>query len=229
MSRGTARPGVVLCSCGGTLYDAETARRLAAAVGASVAGANTAGTGAARPVLLTHARACAAAALEALGAELARQGADRVLFAGCSLLERPDLAEGLARAAGLTPSAVRGVNLREPVFRRLAGAEAVRQGAAAVGCALRALALQPVFEMRRIPLHPAVLVIGEGPAAEEAARQARALGHETRQVPAVAALEGQVGAFTARLPRRRLPDGAGGAGGTVTAGRCHRHRPGRWR
>ncbi len=195
MKRETGRTGVIVCSCGGTLFAEPAGERLTAEIAAA------AGDGP-PPVFFPHAGACSAGGLRSLRAALARQGIGKAVFAGCSLLERADLVDGLAHRGGLTPSAIRGVNLRQPLFRRLAGEEAIGRAAAAVRRALQALALQPSFHRRRIPLAPGVLVIGAGPAAVEAAARVRALGHETTLATASPAA-GADGLPSAELPETR--------------------------
>lgn len=198
-------PGVLLCSCGGTLFTEAEGERIAAALrggsGGAAKGAARKGTSrkaAAFPSVVVLAAACDG---KSPAASLRRLKTGRLVFAGCSLLGRPDLQESLAAGAGVTPSAVRGVNLRQPALRRASGRVAVPQAVAAVQRALRALALQPLFERRRIPLAPGVLVVGAGPAGREAASRLRALGHPVTLADGsrLRALNGQVGAFTARV------------------------------
>jgi heterodisulfide reductase subunit A-like polyferredoxin len=201
--------GVVLCSCGGTLFSAAQGEKIASGI--------YGGEGA--PAVFLSQRACDPGETKALARDLRRQRIAKAVFVGCSLRERQELFEGLARKSGLTPSSLRNVALREPSFLRLSRRDATRHAVSLTHRALRALSLQPSFQMRRVPMAPEVLVIGDGPAGREAARAARALGHPTALVSAGAtaagpppagqerpsarsrllSLEGQVGAFHVRI------------------------------
>ncbi len=116
-------------------------------------------------------------------------GTKRILLAGCPALESEAFRKAVTKAAGLAPADVSAVVLPS----KASAAAAVR----AVSLARAGLDMTPAFETRAVPLGQDVLVVGTGPAAEEAARHVRGFGHPATLVEAtdLTPLEGAVGSF----------------------------------
>jgi heterodisulfide reductase subunit A len=227
MSNRKAYIGLVLCTCAESRFSRADLERIAARLGATAISAKAlAGAVSAKALAgaVIEEALCAGKRLEATAAHVRKQGWSRLLVAGCSPQRQAELLASLARSCGLAPSAVQGVDLGFAARSRGKVAEAVRT----VQKGLEALRLLPPIETRRVPLHPAVLVVGAGAAGVQAASTLSALGHQAilversgakgpevlRQVVAgrpagkgitlltgsrVHRLDGQVGGFTALI------------------------------
>jgi len=111
-------------------------------------------------------------------------GIDRIVLAGCPVIERAGLAEAVAGAIGLpAPHVV-------PVLVAT-GADAA-DAAPAICKAVSALEAMPKFEIRHEKLDQAVLVIGAGPAGRETARGLARLGHRVTVIERAAAAASDV-------------------------------------
>ncbi len=132
---------------------------------------------------------CGAAGLKLLRDRAKKSDAGRILLAGCPALETEAYRRAAATAAGLAPGDVSTVVLPS----KASAPAAVRT----VSLARAALDMTPVFDTRSVPLGQDVLVVGRGPAADEAARLVRGFGHTATVIDAhgLPTLEGAVGSF----------------------------------
>jgi heterodisulfide reductase subunit A-like polyferredoxin len=154
---------------------------------------------------------CSASGRETVFGKIREHGIDRVVLAGCPEIERAGLPAAVAERAGIPAPYV--------VFHPLRKATDAEAAAPGIRSALAALEAMPVFETRSVKLAQEILVIGAGPAGLEAARSLAALGQAVTVIdrsaaasaaaegagfqvlPAttLAAFDGFVGAFQARL------------------------------
>jgi heterodisulfide reductase subunit A-like polyferredoxin len=176
MSKQKAEVGLVLCTCAESLFSRAELERIGAkalaGAGSAKALANAGSAWVATPAVIEE-TLCAGNRLQAAGARLRKQGWSKVLLAGCPLQRQAEPLATLARACGLAPSAVQGLDLGFAARSKGKAAKAAR----AVQKGLEALRLQPPIQTRRVPLHPAVLVVGAGAAGVRAASTLSALGH----------------------------------------------------
>lgn len=158
---GAVRTGVFLCHCGGNISDVVDVERVASEA-AQLPGVVHA---------VTHMFCCSDPGQAVIEQAIREHNLNRVIVAACS----PSLHEATFRKtvarAGLNPFLFEHCNIREQVSwvienKELATRKAARLIRAAVA---RAAHLQPL-DMRRIPIHPSVLVIGGGVAGLTAAR-----------------------------------------------------------
>jgi heterodisulfide reductase subunit A-like polyferredoxin len=112
---------------------------------------------------------CSAEGREAVVGKVREHGIDRIVLAGCPVIERAGLPATLAEAAGIPAPHV--------VFLPLKKKTDAAAAAPGIRRAVSALEAMPGFEIRRVKLAQEVLVIGAGPAGLEAARSLAALGH----------------------------------------------------
>jgi len=117
---------------------------------------------------------CTEPELSSIAKPVREKGLSRIVFAGCSPVGNRELLERIAQKAGLTPSAVFGVNIRQE--------RSVEQAVSAINRGIRALSLMPSFEVRSIPLDRRVLIIGGGIAGIETASDIAAMGYDTTLV-----------------------------------------------
>ena len=185
MSGLKADMGVVLCTCAESRFSRVELERMKSRLGA--------------PALIEE-TLCAGSRLQAAGARLRKQGWGKLLLAGCPLQRQAEPLAALARACGLAPSAVQGLDLSfaaraserygaarasersgAPRASERSGAGSAKgktaEAVRAIQKGLEALRLQPPIQTRRVALHPAVLVVGAGPAGVRAASTLSALGH----------------------------------------------------
>jgi len=155
------RIGVFICHCGGNISDAVDVGRVAEE------------TGTLPGVIFstTHHFVCSDPGQSLIEQKIRKLGLDRVIVAACSpSLHQLTFRRTVARA-GLNPYLFEHVNLREQVSwvsenNELSTQKAIRLVRAAVG---RVRHLVPL-DKRRIPIHPAALVIGGGVAGLVSAR-----------------------------------------------------------
>jgi heterodisulfide reductase subunit A-like polyferredoxin len=167
---------VFVCSCGRRSGESWLGKVTAAVGGRAVFGSDS---------------LCRAPGLKLVREKAKKEGAGRILLAGCPALESAAYRAAAAKAAGLAPADVSTVVL-PPKASAAAAARAIMLARAG-------LDLTPAFETRTVPLEQDVLVVGSGPAADEAARHVRGFGHRavvigTGELPV---LEGAVGSFRA--------------------------------
>ncbi len=112
---------------------------------------------------------CSASGIAAAAGKIREHGIDRIVLAGCPVIERTGLAAMVAEAAGI-PAPYATFVLLPPNADAAGAAPTIRK-------ALAALEAMPVFETRKVKLAQDVLVIGAGPAGREAARSLASLGH----------------------------------------------------
>ncbi|MCX7040363.1 MAG: hypothetical protein NT005_14665, partial [Spirochaetes bacterium] len=170
--------GVFVCSCGRRSADAWLEK-----VGAAVEVKNFFG----------HVRLCGPDGPKLIREKSKKNKLDRLLLAGCPALQSEAYIKTAAKAAGV-PS---GVVFPALLPRRCSPAVAARM----IRQATAGLQLLPVFESRRVALRNEVLVLGDGPAGTEAARQVAAFGYPTTvaEPNVLQSLTGGVGNFSARL------------------------------
>jgi heterodisulfide reductase subunit A-like polyferredoxin len=150
---------------------------------------------------------CSAAGREAMVGKIRERGIDRIVLAGCPVIERAGLAATVAEEAGLPAPHVVFLLLKKGIDAAAAAPRIHR--------AVAALEAMPGFETRLWKVCREVLVIGAGPAGIEAARSLAKLGHPvtiidrsaTAKVPGIEVLpsttlsvfDGCPGSFHARL------------------------------
>lgn len=154
------RTGVFVCHCGGNISDVVDVAQAAARVGA-------------RPevaVACTHQFMCSDPGQALLEQSIAEHELDRVVVAACSpSLHLATFRRALTRA-GLNPFLLEHVNIREQVSWVVEdGDAATAKAARLMGAAVGRLAYQDPLQFRRIPIHPAALVVGGGVAGMVAA------------------------------------------------------------
>jgi len=167
---------VFVCACGRTQGNAWL-EKVVAAVGAKhVHG---------------HESLCRAGGLKLIRDKTKKAKPARILLAGCAALGTDAYGKAAAEAAGIAQADVAFL----PLPRKVPAGAAAR----ALGHALAGLELTPVFDTRGVPLAQDVLVVGQGPAADEAARQLRDLGRTAVKAAStdLGRLEGAVGSFRA--------------------------------
>lgn len=167
---------IFVCSCGRRSADAWLAK-VSEAVGSRH--------------LVGHDGLCRSEGLKLIREKSRKLKADRILLAGCPALQSDAFRQAAAKAAGISAGAV---------FQVLLPPRSPAQSAArSLRLALAGVELTPSFEMRGVPLCQDVLVIGQGPAAEEAARQVEGFGHAAAVIEprSLQSLEGAVGSFRA--------------------------------
>jgi heterodisulfide reductase subunit A-like polyferredoxin len=130
---------------------------------------------------------CSAAGREAIVGKIREHGIDRIVLAGCPVIERAGLAATVAEETGLPAPHV--------VFLPLIAAAALP----GIRRAVSALEAMPGFETRRWKPCQDVLVIGAGPAGLEAARSLAGLGHAVTVIDRSAVAAG-AGAAGAKVP-----------------------------
>jgi quinone-modifying oxidoreductase subunit QmoB len=157
---------------------------------------------------------CAPEGIRFAAARVKGEKLHKLLIAGCAALLYEGYCERISRAAGIPASGIDAVILPA----RASSAEAVR----IIRRAHAALELMPCFEIRRVPLGQEVLVVGDGQAGAQTAREVAALGYRTtlieKDAPAacdaaadveilspttLTSLDGRPGAYTARLRTSR--------------------------
>lgn len=158
---GSARIGVFVCHCGGNISDVVDVERVAGTIGAIPGVVYS----------TTHMFMCSDPGQALIEEKIRELKLDRVVVAACSpTLHQLTFRRTLARA-GLNPYVFEHVNVREQCSwvvedREQATRKAIRLVRAAVA---RTKLLEPL-QKRRIPIHPAALVIGGGVAGLMAAR-----------------------------------------------------------
>jgi heterodisulfide reductase subunit A len=157
----TPRIGVFICHCGGNISDAVDVERVAEEI-ARLPGV---------AFSTNHHFVCSDPGQSLIEQKIKELGLDRVIVAACSpSLHQLTFRRAVARA-GLNPYLFEQVNLREQVSwvsenNELSTQKAIRLVRAAVS---RVRHLVPL-DKRRIPIHPAALVIGGGVAGLVSAR-----------------------------------------------------------
>jgi len=165
-----------------------------------------------------HDAMCVPEGIRFAAARVKAEKLDRLLVAGCAALLHEGYCERISRSAGIPASGIDAVALPA----RASSAEAVR----IIRRAHAALELIPRFQIRRVPLGQEVLVVGNGQAGTQTAREIAALGYRTtlieKDAPAacaaaedmevlspatLASLDGWPGAYTARLGTGREGEG----------------------
>jgi len=196
---GKPRIGVFICHCGGNISDVVDVKQVAEEIG-GLPGVT---------IATTHMFACSDAGQALIEQKIRDLRLNRVVVAACS----PSLHEATFRQtltrAGLNPFLYEHANIREQVSwvvedKALATQKAVRLLRAAVR---RAGHLVPLTK-RRIPIHPAVLVIGGGIAGLTAARHLASRGIAVTLVESTPFLGGRMprlaGLFPTGRPAREL-------------------------
>lgn len=163
--------GIAICDCGNTLLTQEHAAQIMA---------NVSCQGSVCEHVFQVTAACSEEGRATLSNAVKEKGVEKLVFAGCSPIQNQAALEAIASQAGLTPSAVHGVNIKEQIFLRATDkSQAVKQASKAIQKTVNALSEVPVFEMKRVPLHQNVLVIGGGAGGVYAAHEIQQLGYST--------------------------------------------------
>ena len=146
------KTGVFICDCGGTQFlEKDT----------STIGCRD---------IFRLSTLCTEPELSSLANPVREQGFSRIVFAGCSPVGNRELLERIAQRAGLAPSAVYGVNIRQE--------GSAEQAISAINRGIHALELMPSFQVKSIPLDRGVLIIGGGIAGIQTAAEIAALGYD---------------------------------------------------
>lgn len=161
--------GIAICDCGNTLLTQEQAAQIMAHVTCQ---------GSACEHVFQVTAACTQEGRTAIANAVKEKGIEKLVFAGCSPIQNQATLEAIANQAGLTPSAVHGVNIKEQIFLRATDkAQAVKQASKAIQKTVNAVADIPVFEMQDIPLHQEVLILGGGTAGIAVAEELQRFGY----------------------------------------------------
>jgi heterodisulfide reductase subunit A len=155
------RIGVFICHCGGNISDVIDVKRVAEHIG-TLPGVVLA---------TTHMFVCSDPGQALIQQQIKDLNLNRVVVAACSpTLHQVTFRRTLARA-GLNPYLFEHVNIREQVSWVIVDKEkATRKAMRLVRAAVERVRHQVALEKRRIPIHPAALVIGGGIAGLVAAR-----------------------------------------------------------
>jgi heterodisulfide reductase subunit A len=193
---GNGRPktGVFICHCGGNISDVVDVKHVAEVIGRLPDVA----------IATTHMFACSDPGQAMIEQKIRELNLNRVVVAACSpSLHEATFRQALTRA-GLNPYLYEHTNIREQVSwvvedKALATQKAVRLIRAAVR---RAGHLVPLTK-RRIPIHPAVLVIGGGIAGLTAARHLAHRGIAVTLVESTPFLGGRMPRLASLFPTGR--------------------------
>ena len=155
------RIGVFLCHCGGNISDVVDVKRVAETIGKLPGVA----------LSMTHMFVCSDPGQALIEQKVKELGLDRVVVAACSpTLHQLTFRRTLDRA-GLNQFLFEHVNVREQVSWVVEDKEqATRKAIRLISAAVSRVRHQVPLEKRRIPIHPAALVIGGGVAGLVAAR-----------------------------------------------------------
>jgi heterodisulfide reductase subunit A len=195
------RIGVVLCTCGGSLFTEKQLERISKGIE---------GKGASAPEILIHSNLCSSDQQRDLVKRIRAARMDKVVLAACAPVDRERLPEQIARKAGLSESAVYPVAVKS-----IKGKARVQRTTREIRKAVSAVTQIPHFDTREITLNRSVLVLGGGPAGLYTAAELHSLGYPTvvlekqQQITgleAVSAYEGQ--GFKKRLEGVRLQTGS---------------------
>ena len=120
------KTGVFICDCGGTQFPEKDTSPITC------------------QDIFRFSTLCTESDLSSLAKPVREKGLSSIVFAGCSPVGNRELLEKIARRAGLAPSAVYGVNIRQ--------ARSAEQAVSAINRGIRALELMPSFQVKSIPL-----------------------------------------------------------------------------
>ncbi len=123
---------------------------------------------------------CTEEGIESFTKTIREKKIEKIVFAGCSPLQNQELFGSIADQAGLTPSAIYGVNIKEQIFLHANNKEqSLNRAIGSIQKALHALSEIPAFDTQKVPLHQDVLIIGGGIAGISAAQEIHRLGYST--------------------------------------------------
>lgn len=163
--------GVVICDCGKTLFTQEDAAQIAS---------NITCNGESCEHFFHLSALCTEDGITAFTKTVREKELEKLVFAGCSPMQNQNVFEEIACQAGLTPSAVYGVNIKEQGLPHASDKQlALDRTIGSIQKAVNAVSEIPTFETKQISLHQDVLVIGGGIAGISAAREIQRLGHTT--------------------------------------------------
>jgi len=206
MKENQQRIGVVLCTCGGSLFTEKELERISA----GIKSAEIKAEGAAAPEILINSNLCSSEQRRNLVKQIRSGRVVKVVLAACAPVDREQLPSDIARKAGLSDSAVYPVAVKS-----ITGKSRIQRSAAEIRKALVSVSRIPRFEIREIPLTRSVMVLGGGPAGLYTAAELNCLGYPTVVVEsreeitgldAVSGYEGEV--FEQRLSGVKLQTGS---------------------
>ncbi len=166
------RTGVVLCDCGGTLFDEDTAESIRSRLEFDQSET---------PVLSVPA-ACTTEGCKAIRAMIEKLQLDRLVVAGCSPSKNERTIRALASEGRIAEGHVVPLNIRETIFlppdgRGIAGAEnRIVAATRAIRRGVRSAAAIEDIETIEVPVEQSALVVGDGECADVALCELSRLG-----------------------------------------------------
>jgi len=195
------RIGVVVCTCGSSLFTEKELERISGQIERQ---------GASAPQILIHSNLCSPEQLRDVAKRIRSERMDKVVLAACAPLDREQLPDEIAAKAGLSPSSVYPVAVKS-----IKGKARMRRIEGEIRKAVSAVTRIPSFESREITLNNNVMVLGGGPAGLYAAAELNALGYPTvvvereKQISGLEAITAYEGKdFGKRLDGVRLQSGS---------------------
>jgi len=175
--------GVCTCDCGKTLFTTEDAARIASEITCN---------GKSCEHFFHLNTLCTEEEIASFAKTIREKDITKLVFAGCSPIRNQELLETIACQAGLTPSAVYGVNIKEQVFLHTTDKEqSLDRAVHSIQKAVNAVSEIPAFDTKNVPLHQDVLVIGGGIAGIYAAQEIQRFGYSTTVVEQMDRIGGQ--------------------------------------
>jgi len=175
--------GVIICDCGKMLFAEEEAGRIASEITCN---------GKACEHFFHLSTLCAEQEIESFAKTIRENAIGKIVFAGCSPGRNQAFLGKITTEAGLTPSAVYGVNIKEQLFLHATDKnKALDRAIQSIQKAVNALSEIPSFETARVPLHQDVLVIGGGIAGVTAAQAIHRFGYAVTVVEQTDKIGGQ--------------------------------------
>ena len=161
--------GVCICDCGKTLFAQEDAARIISQL--SQHGQPC------EDVFHVHAL-CTENELLSFTSTIKEKNFEKLVIAGCSPVRNQAMLERLAAYAGLTPSAVYGVNIREQLLLHITESErGLEKLNYSIRKAIRIVSDIPAFETKIVPLYQHVLVVGNAISGIFVAQELHHLGY----------------------------------------------------
>jgi heterodisulfide reductase subunit A len=176
--------GIVICDCGKTLLTQEDVGRIASEITFN---------GKSCEHFFHLNTLCTEEGVNSFAKTIREKALERIVFAGCSPIQNQGLLERIASQAGVTPSAIYGVNIKAQLLLHAPNKEqSLARVIRSIQKAVKALSEIPSFDTKKAPLHQDVLVIGGGLAGISTAQELHRLGYLTTVVEQADQIGGQV-------------------------------------